>query len=167
MSNNKRPYISIPPDVKAWAIDMVINEVWKIAAAATSLKINANALAKGVAKHRKGPHHERRPRVRSPRLFDHQREQICDWAGADCAITLRQLADCAFEELGFCVSVVVVVRALRSFNYSFKAIKHVPERRNCGRTIELRRAYALEYMRHLAMRTNFVFVDEVGFSCSL
>lgn len=164
----KRSYKIIPQAIRERAIDMVANQGWKVKAAAATLGVNPSALAKTVSRARNRRIEEgARPRGRAPRLSDAQREIVCDWVDDDCSKTLAQLAEDAKNEFGFPVSVSTIRRSLKAFHFSFKVVSKVPERRNCERTLQLRKEYALNFTRLFSSKDRFVFVDEVGFSCSL
>ena len=97
------------------------------------------------------------------------KDAIKMWVNENCTVTLTAI--CRRLLLNFNVSVVpsTVARILDDFNYSLKRIHLIPEKRNDGRTVALRREYALEYISLASefSENEIIFIDEAGFNVSM
>uniref|UniRef100_A0A182MKK7 CCHC-type domain-containing protein n=1 Tax=Anopheles culicifacies TaxID=139723 RepID=A0A182MKK7_9DIPT len=91
---------------------------------------------------------------------------IQSWIDEDCAISLKKLSQKIFERHSIQVSATTIAREIKNFNYTFKRIKLLPERRNTLNTVEIRKEYASAYNRcaQRLPQAAVVFIDEVGFN---
>lgn len=165
-ATTRRTWVS--SELRERAIDLIDARQWQVKDVVEALGINRNTLYSIVRKYRaSGRTVCARPRGRAPLLSAALKEELCSWVDGDCTQTLDQLSARLRNERGVSASRSTVLRALNDFHFSFKRTTPLPDRRNCPATIERRRAYALDFVRLLPQRKKLVFVDEVGFSCSL
>ncbi|XP_061504544.1 uncharacterized protein LOC133393317 [Anopheles gambiae] len=96
-------------------------------------------------------------------------ESIRAWIDEDCAITLKSLAQKVFERHGVHVSISTIAREVKGFNYSFKMLQKIPERRNTTATIEERTTYARNFYQitRAFPVSGLIYLDEVGFNVSM
>ncbi|XP_052890193.1 uncharacterized protein LOC128298480 [Anopheles moucheti] len=96
-------------------------------------------------------------------------DSIRVWIDEDCTLTLKALAEKVFQQYGVRVAASTIAKEVKEFNYSFKMIQRVPERRNTAATIEERTAYAARFYdiaREVPVN-GLVYLDEVGFNVSM
>uniref|UniRef100_A0A182MLK3 Paired domain-containing protein n=1 Tax=Anopheles culicifacies TaxID=139723 RepID=A0A182MLK3_9DIPT len=94
---------------------------------------------------------------------------IRGWIDEDCIVTLKALGEKLFREHGVRASRSTIAKEIKYFNYSFKMIQRVPERRNTGTRIEERTAYATSFYdiaREIPV-DGLVYYDEVGFNINI
>ncbi|XP_061514175.1 uncharacterized protein LOC133393386 isoform X1 [Anopheles gambiae] len=106
---------------------------------------------------------------RAKLLSEEAAQSIRAWIDEDCTVTLKALVEKVYERFNVRVSTTTVAREIKGFNYSFKRIHNLPERRNTDSTIEERRSYA-SMCYQISMEnpdTDIVFLDEVGFKVSM
>lgn len=87
----------------------------------------------------------------------------------DCGITLSCIKQKLFEKFNINVSISTISKYINEFNFSFKRVSLIPERRNDAQNIEDRAVYARNYLSILGAidDANIIFVDEVGFNVSM
>lgn len=108
--------------------------------------------------------------LHTAQLTDAQEARVREWLDEDCSLTLKALASKLQMELGVSVTIAAVRRAMRGLHFSLKrwsAPPVAPEHWNTSEAIEARFEYGMEYIRLLAKRSRFVFLDEVQYSYSL
>ncbi|XP_049292935.1 uncharacterized protein LOC125768818 isoform X3 [Anopheles funestus] len=91
------------------------------------------------------------------------------WMDEDCSISLSKLSQKIYECHAIRVSKPTIARAIKNFNYSFKRVKILPERRNNSSTVEERKEYALSYNRITQRfpQAAIVFIGEVAFNITM
>ncbi|XP_040175166.1 uncharacterized protein LOC120908323 [Anopheles arabiensis] len=96
-------------------------------------------------------------------------QSIRTWIDEDCTVTLKALAEKVHERYSVRVSTSTIARQIKGFNYTFKRIHNLPERRNTSSTIEERKSYATMFYQLSVENSNtgIVFLDEVGFNLSM
>ena len=114
-------------------------------------------------------HAQRRGSLPSSKLSMEQKLVIKSWVDADCALSLKTLADKVMDEFSISVSKSTINRILDNFNYSLKKIHLLPERRNATDNIQVRKEYALQFsaLPSIYSEDQIVFIDEVGFNVSM
>ena len=83
----------------------------------------------------------------------------------DVSVTLDVLQNKILTLKNILVSKSTINRAISEFNYSFKRVVLIPERRNSAENIELRYNYSNEYL--LLNEDKIIFLDEMGVICSM
>lgn len=83
----------------------------------------------------------------------------------DCSITLNKLKNIIAQQTGQTISETSVHRAIANFEYSFKRVQLIPERRNIENNINIRFEYAREVIAYDQER--LIFIDEFGVNCSM
>lgn len=87
----------------------------------------------------------------------------------NCSITINSIKDKLHTDLNKEVSRSTITRAISNFEYTYKMVCRIPEKRNDETVFEIRKQYAMEYMR-LLTETNqnkILFIDEVGFNITM
>lgn len=102
---------------------------------------------------------------RPKKINENIKNLIKNWVNDDCSITLSAIKTKLASEHGLIVSLSTINRLMGEFNYSFKRIVLVPERRNSAGNIETRYIYATEFINYDIQKC--VFVDEMGVSVSM
>jgi len=82
----------------------------------------------------------------------------------DASITLGSIKKQLAQNKNLSVSESTIYRAIDAFNYSFKRISLIPERRNCESNILIRREFANTILSK--DEDTIVYIDEMGISCS-
>lgn len=97
------------------------------------------------------------------------RESIKSFIANDCSISLKKIQEKLMENFNLRPSLSTIDRAISSFNFTFKRITNIPERRNDEETIETRCNYSREFLALLSQQdgNNIYFLDEVGFNVSM
>lgn len=83
----------------------------------------------------------------------------------DVSVTLRQLKNDILIEKDIQLSMSTINRAIKEFNYTFKKVSLIPERRNAEQNVEKRFEYAKKYI--LLDESKVIFFDEFGVNCSM
>lgn len=101
-------------------------------------------------------------------LTDEHIDYINDLIDEDCSITLKQIKAKLSANKQVDVSESSISKQIKAFNYSFKRVGLVPERRNADDVIENRAQYVADICRLIALdRTVLLFLDETGFNVSM
>ncbi|KII73578.1 hypothetical protein RF11_05777 [Thelohanellus kitauei] len=106
-------------------------------------------------------------RNREQFLYGSQESILCDIVENDCSLTLEQLSGGFLSATNIRISKNTVARYLKQYNYSFKKIKFIPERRNIAGTIQERSDYVIKYLIYSASNRFILFMDETGFNVSM
>lgn len=83
----------------------------------------------------------------------------------DCSTTLKNIREILIQKTGVEISLSTLHRTIEDFEYSFKRVQLIPERRNITANIESRFLYARKIMT--VDMDKLVFVDEMGVNCSM
>jgi transposase len=99
-------------------------------------------------------------------LSDSDISPIKSWIDEDYSITLKQIKVRCENDLSIQVSKSSLARYIGNFNYTFKKISLLPERRNDLETIDLRAEYAESFMNIVSSidDSKIFFIYEVGFN---
>ncbi|XP_049292943.1 uncharacterized protein LOC125768820 isoform X3 [Anopheles funestus] len=102
-------------------------------------------------------------------LSDEAVQSIRSWIDEDCTLTMKVLVEKVHERYSVRVSTTTIAREIKGFNFSFKRIHNIPERRNTDSTIEERKSYAAMYYELLLEITDkgIVFLNETGLKLSM
>ncbi|KII67181.1 hypothetical protein RF11_11236 [Thelohanellus kitauei] len=106
-------------------------------------------------------------RDRAKSLNNSQESILCYIVEDDCSLTLENLSDRFFNAKNIRISKNTVARYLKEYNYSFKKIKFIPERRNIASTIRERHDYVIKYLEYSASNRFILFIDETGVNVSM
>ena len=114
-------------------------------------------------------HAQRRGSLPTSKLSMEQMIIVKSWVDADCALSLKALADIVMDEFSITVSKSTINRILDNLNYSFKTIHLIPERQNATDNIQVRKEYAFQFsaLPSIYSEDQIVFIDEVGFNVSM
>ncbi|KII63238.1 hypothetical protein RF11_07919 [Thelohanellus kitauei] len=85
----------------------------------------------------------------------------------DFSLTLEQLSGRFFSATNIRISKNTVARYLKEYNYSFKKIKFILERRNIASTIQERHDYVIKYLEYSSSNRFILFINETGFNVSM
>ena len=87
----------------------------------------------------------------------------------DCSISLGKIKEILLNVHNIDVSIMTVSRCIKAFNYTFKSITLIPQRRNDLKSLDDREAYARRFFDVISDidETKLYFVDEVGFNVSM
>lgn len=112
---------------------------------------------------------KKRGGIKPKKLTSAAISDIQKWIDEDCSISLKKLGEKILESHGIQVSAATIAREIKKFNYSFKRVKLLPERRNNPNTLGIRKEYALSFNRisQRLPQAAVVFIDEVGFNISM
>jgi transposase len=102
-------------------------------------------------------------------LSEEYRIIIRNYISENCSITLESIKRRLMNEYNLEVSISTINRAISSFNFTFKRVSLIPEKRNDPGTIETRYEYARSFLSHIGSKDgeNIFFLDEAGFSASM
>ncbi|KAF7684942.1 hypothetical protein CDIK_4309 [Cucumispora dikerogammari] len=97
------------------------------------------------------------------------KSRIRDIVDGNAGVTLKNISSIILREFRVNLGTTSVDRCIRQFHYSWKRMVSIPVRRNTEDTISIRHEYAVEFYNLLGVFTEseFIFIDEVGFSVSM
>ncbi|KII67582.1 hypothetical protein RF11_14316 [Thelohanellus kitauei] len=98
---------------------------------------------------------------------DSHKELICDIIDEDCTRSIQQVCNILFDRTNLRISRSTENRCLKEFHYSLKMIKLIPKRRNDPITIEIRKEYAIIFLRMAPDSQKIIFLDETGFQVNM
>jgi len=107
----------------------------------------------------------KRRKPKTKKISNEIEQYVKDKISDDASITLKKLKQCIQETKGVVVSISTIDRAISRFNFSFKRIVLIPMARNAPSNIEVRFAYANEFLT--LDEEKIVFLDEMGVNCCM
>lgn len=112
-----------------------------------------------------GRTNKKETRNRNPnKLSENVVTKIQSCIDEDATITLKNIQSLLIRKENVQISLTSINNAIKSFNYSFKMIKNIPERRNSEDNIIRRYDYAMQFIN--LNQNKVIFLDETGISVS-
>lgn len=102
---------------------------------------------------------------RKKKISEDERIIIRDLIEEDCSVTLKKIQEKVFDVASKTVSVSLIHREITNFEFSFKRVQLIPERRNEMSNIETRFSFARQIMTLEVEK--LIYIDEFGVNCGM
>lgn len=102
---------------------------------------------------------------RKQKLNHEDNERLKTLISSDVSISLKEMQNKFQENFNKTISVSTIHRAIQAFEYSFKRVQLIPERRNLSNNKEVRFNFSRKLLE--IEQNKLVFLDEMGVNCSM